>query len=288
MLSIIQRLLTRQSSHIRLYMGIRTSMVSISSMSCQQYAPRLENVRRIVLPGRRIGNGSAVNSKLFGRVATPTLTGRRCHNEHCAGDLDLTNKADHNAPLEDESSMTQSSVRPPCNLQSRPKVLPSFSNTSKGPSSTSTGPQLSRPSSQNRQLSPARISGASDVSDKATAALIRRVLCPHAHAGIDPRPINELLPPLTSSNDIDLQLYAIIAIIVKDLVQSWYGKITPDQGFVEEVVRIVAHCTTQLESRLRTVDLEGLVFDELPELVEAHIKGQQSTRKPHFRLVNTA
>ena len=174
--------------------------------------------------------------------------------------------------------MTQSSVRPPANLQPRPKVVPSFSNTAKGPTLTSPGPQLSRPSSQNRQLSPARISGASDVSDKATAALIRRVLCPHAHAGIDPRPINEILPPLTSSNDIDLQLYAIIAIIVKDLVQSWYGKITPDQGFVEEVVRIVAHCTTQLESRLRSVDLEGLVFDELPELVEAHIKGQQSTR----------
>ena len=83
---------------------------------------------------------------------------------------------------------------------------------------------------------------------------------------------------MTSSNDIDLQLYAIIAIVVKDLVQSWYGKITPDQGFVEEVVRIVAHCTTQLESRIRAVDLEGLVFDELPELVEAHIKGQQSLR----------
>lgn len=191
----------------------------------------------------------------------------------------MTNQADHNAPLEDEPRMTQSSLRPPSNLQPRPKVVPSFSNTSKGPSPTLTKPQLSRPSSQNRQSSPARISGASDVSDKATATLIRRVLCPHAHAGIDPRPVNELLPPLTSSNDIDLQLHAIIAIIVKDLVHSWYGKITPDQGFVEEVVRIVAHCTTQLESRLRTVDLEGLVFDELPELVEAHIKGQQSTRK---------
>jgi hypothetical protein len=83
---------------------------------------------------------------------------------------------------------------------------------------------------------------------------------------------------LTSSNDIDLQLYAIIAIVVKDLVQSWYGKITPDQGFVEEVVRVVAHCTTQLESRLRNVDLECLVLDELPELVENHIDGTQSQR----------
>lgn len=75
---------------------------------------------------------------------------------------------------------------------------------------------------------------------------------------------------------MDLQLYAILAIIVKDLVYSWYGKITPDQSFVEEVVRIVAHCTRALESRLRIVDLCGLIFDEIPELLEGHIKGQRA------------
>ena len=74
---------------------------------------------------------------------------------------------------------------------------------------------------------------------------------------------------------MDLQLYAIIAVVVKDLVYSWYGKITPDQGFVEEVVRIVAHCTRALESRLRTVDLETLIFDEIPELIEGHVYGRQ-------------
>ena len=72
---------------------------------------------------------------------------------------------------------------------------------------------------------------------------------------------------------MDLQLYAIIAIVIKDVVYSWYGKITPDQGFVEEVVRIVAHCTRALESRLRIVDLEGLLLDEVPELIEGHIHG---------------
>ena len=167
--------------------------------------------------------------------------------------------------------MTQPSLRPPSNLQPRPKAIPTFSSTSIAASSTSTPPPVSRPSSISRQSSPARSTGASDVSDKATAALIRRVLCPQSLA--DPRPIDELLPPLTSSNDVDLQLYAIIAIVVKDLVYSWYGKITPDQGFVEEVLRIVAHCTRALESRLRTVDLESLMLDEIPELIEGHIHG---------------
>lgn len=168
--------------------------------------------------------------------------------------------------------MAQPSLRPPSNLQPRPKAVPTFSSTSIAAKSTSTPSPVSRPSSISRQSSPARSIGASEVSDKATAALIRRVLCPQCHAG--PRPIDELLPPLTSSNDVDLQLYAIIAIVVKDLVYSWYAKITPDQGFVEEVIRIVAHCTRALESRLRTVDLESLILDEIPELIEGHIHGR--------------
>ena len=171
--------------------------------------------------------------------------------------------------------MTQASLRPPPNLQPRPKAVPTFSSTSIAASSTTTPPQLSRPSSRSRQSSPAPSVGHFDASDKATAALVRRVLCPHGHAGnAEPRPIDELLPPLTSSNEVDLQLYAIIAIVIKDLVHSWYGKITPDQGFVEEIVQIVAHCTRALETRLRAVDLESLVFDEIPDLVESHIKGQ--------------
>ncbi|CAF9922135.1 MAG: hypothetical protein ALECFALPRED_002014 [Alectoria fallacina] len=165
--------------------------------------------------------------------------------------------------------MTQPSLRPPSNLQPRPKAVPTFSSTSIAAKSTSAPPPRSRPSSRSRQSSPARSIGPSDVSDKATAVLIRRVLCPQSHA--EPRPIDELLPPLTSSNDVDLQLYAVIAVVVKDLVYSWYGKMTPDQSFVEEVVRIVAHCTRALESRLRMVDLEGLIFDEIPELIEGHI-----------------
>lgn len=169
--------------------------------------------------------------------------------------------------------MTQPSHRPPSNLQPRPKAVPTFSSTSIAAKSTSTPPSRSRPPSKSRQSSPARSTGPSDVSDKASAALIRRVLCSQSHA--EPRPIEELLPPLTSSNDVDLQLYAIIAVVVKDLVYSWYGKITPDQGFVEEVVRIVAHCTRALESRLRTVDLEGLILDEVPELIEGHIHSRQ-------------
>lgn len=122
-------------------------------------------------------------------------------------------------------------------------------------------------------------------ADKATAAFVRRTLCAHQiQASGDkgrntPKPIEELLPPLTSSNDIDLELYAFIAIIIKDFVNPWYTKITPDHVFTDEVVQVIAHCTRQLEQRLRHIDTEALLLDDLPQLLNSHISGtaQQSS-----------
>lgn len=120
-------------------------------------------------------------------------------------------------------------------------------------------------------------------SDEAAAAFVRRTLCAHhlrtgtgdaAKGRTSPQPLEELLPPLTSSNEVDLQLYAIISIIIKDFVQSWYSRITPDHEFVDEVVQIIAHCTRELEQRLRRIDLISLLLDEIPALLDAHVKGK--------------
>ncbi|MCJ1389525.1 hypothetical protein MMC18_002382 [Xylographa bjoerkii] len=179
--------------------------------------------------------------------------------------------------------MTQVPLGLPPHLLPRPKAPPtSSSTTSLHALATSITPHLSRSSSQSRQASPSTIipTSQSEVSDKTTAALIQRVLCSQSYAsGTDARTIDELLPPLTSSNDVDLQLYAIIAVVVKEFVYSWYGRITPDQGFVEEVVRIFAHCTRALEQRIRTVDMERLVLDEIPQLVEGHIKAFRTSHQ---------
>jgi hypothetical protein len=113
------------------------------------------------------------------------------------------------------------------------------------------------------------------LSNRATLFLIRRALCPqHLDKGKGPAlPIEEILPPLTSRNDVDLQLYALISIILREFVQNWYNKITPDETFVAEIVQIIAHITRTLEQRLRKVDLESLLFDELPNLLDKHITG---------------
>lgn len=61
-------------------------------------------------------------------------------------------------------------------------------------------------------------------------------------------------------------------------MQNWYGKITTDEGFVAEIIHTVAHCTRALEQRLRKVDLESLLLDEIPDLLDRHITGNRHGR----------
>lgn len=169
--------------------------------------------------------------------------------------------------------MTGASSNVPAYLQPRHKSL-ATSNTSSQSVTAAGAPSRTAPPSP-RQAS--RPPSTDCLSDKATALLIRRTLCSQylSEKGRNtPKPIGDLLPPLTSSNDVDLQLYALIAIIIKEFVYTWYSKITPDQTFVDEVVGIIAHCTRGLEQRLRKVDLENLLFVEIPELLDAHVKGK--------------
>lgn len=120
-------------------------------------------------------------------------------------------------------------------------------------------------------------------NDEVTINYIKRILCADSvqsrqigklsNGNIDSTPLHELLPPLTSSNDVDIQMYAVIAVILSQFVQSWYNRITPDQEFVKEVVQIIAHTTRGLEERVRHVDLQELLLDELPGLLVTHVDG---------------
>ncbi|EWG44185.1 hypothetical protein FVEG_05340 [Fusarium verticillioides 7600] len=133
---------------------------------------------------------------------------------------------------------------------------------------------------------PLRSNATDPLSDRATSLLIRRTLC-SPQLGEKSRdsqvPIDELLPPLTSRNDVDLQLYALLAIVMREFVQSWYSKITTDEHFVSEILHIIAHCSRALEQRFRKVDLESLVLDEMPDLLDKHITSYRISHSPITR-----
>lgn len=138
--------------------------------------------------------------------------------------------------------------------------------------------KIVRTGAPNTQRADARLQSHEDE----TVIYIKKVLCTSARghdsvkgeqlATSDPRPLEELLPPLTSSNNIDVELYAIIAVVLNQFVHSWYSRITSDSDFIDGIVQIIAHCTRGVEQRLRHVDLEGLLLDELPALLVAHIE----------------
>jgi len=119
-------------------------------------------------------------------------------------------------------------------------------------------------------------------TDTAAASLVRRILASHQlniashttdqHADNNTQTLDSNLPPLTSSNEIDLQLYALFAILIKDCVQSWYSSFTTDHTFVDELLQIIAHCTRALEERFRRADLECLLLDTIPAAVEIHVQ----------------
>ncbi|KAL4896653.1 PXA domain-containing protein [Aspergillus ambiguus] len=138
---------------------------------------------------------------------------------------------------------------------------------------SSTLQQPSHSPRKSRQKHPSRDEPFNLTSDRATIALIRRILCPQSanNSGTPGPQTLEELPPLTSSNEVDRQLYALIAIIIKEFVLSWYSKITTDQALVNEVLQVIAHCTRALEQRLRSTDVAGLILDEIPALIESHI-----------------
>jgi PXA domain len=171
-------------------------------------------------------------------------------------------------------------------MTSVPTLRPPLQPTSKAASTAQSSqllavagntPVVSRASSQARQSRPVRreVSSNDFLSEKSTVSLIRRVLVADgAETRSTPQPIEAVLPPLTSSNDVDIQLYAIIAIVIKDFINPWYSKITPDHAFVDEVIQIIAHCTRAIEQRLRLIDVVELILDEIPALVQQHIKGE--------------
>jgi len=99
-------------------------------------------------------------------------------------------------------------------------------------------------------IPPSSSATTTEETDQKTLTLIRRVLCSHSPPTV---PLEELLPALSSSPEVDAQLYAFVAVIARDFILSWYSRISDDHVFIDEIIALIAHCTRSLEERLRKV-----------------------------------
>ncbi|OBU01098.1 hypothetical protein VE01_00859 [Pseudogymnoascus verrucosus] len=103
------------------------------------------------------------------------------------------------------------------------------SNTSIKPTRATPSPALRAPQPTQAQLLAA-------LSPAATSALIRRTLHPTASKDT---PLSALLKPLTGDKDVDFEIYALLAVVMREFVVKWYGNITGDPGFVGEIGELV-------------------------------------------------
>ncbi|KAK9382416.1 PXA domain-containing protein [Kockiozyma suomiensis] len=134
----------------------------------------------------------------------------------------------------------------------------------------------------------ANASGASDhlstaagsAADDATTTLIKNILVP---ASSVQKPLDSILPALTSFPDLDKELYAFVALILRQFVLVWYSQIAGDdvvdRAFVYEVVHVVAHVTRSLEERLRKIELEMIILDDVPFVLDAHLRDYKLARQ---------
>lgn len=81
------------------------------------------------------------------------------------------------------------------------------------------------------------------------------------------------LLPVTKHESIDLQITAFAAVTVQQCVQSWYGSITNDHEFILEIRAMVITLLQELYRRFEQVDLQMLVMNELPAVLDDHIQG---------------
>ncbi|KAL5354573.1 hypothetical protein ACLOAV_000662 [Pseudogymnoascus australis] len=117
-------------------------------------------------------------------------------------------------------------------------MAPSRTNAPQPPSSSTTSikPTRATPPPAPRAPQPTQAQLLAALSPAATSALIRRTLHPTASKDT---PLTSLLKPLTGDVDVDFEIYALLAVVLREFVVKWYGGITGDGRFVGEIGELV-------------------------------------------------
>ncbi|GAA95811.1 uncharacterized protein L969DRAFT_95312 [Mixia osmundae IAM 14324] len=84
------------------------------------------------------------------------------------------------------------------------------------------------------------------------------------------------LPPLLRNRRLgerlDRPLYNLLALILREHVLPWYGKLSRDKEFVWELRRVLVDVLREVERACSSIDLPELVYCRLPTLVDVHVR----------------
>lgn len=93
------------------------------------------------------------------------------------------------------------------------------------------------------------------------------------------------LPPLTTSNNLDIHLYAFFSLLVDNFILKWYDErqglnLLSKDEFLNELIFLFAHITRDLNERCRNNkdELIKLFLIDIPYLLESHISSFEKTK----------
>lgn len=108
--------------------------------------------------------------------------------------------------------------------------------------------------------------------------VIQRTLFPREGGNADWR---MKLPRLSESDKVNKEFYALLGLILRQFVASWYSRITEDSALIYEIVKTVSGVVGRLEDRVLALDLDNVILDDLPYLLDAHIQDFRLAKRRH-------
>ena len=111
--------------------------------------------------------------------------------------------------------------------------------------------------------------------------LYRRLFYPSANEGSPPRILAS-----SGTEQLDVQLYTLLALICRGFISPWYAKISRERTFFLEIVRVSRHVFRQLEARLVNLGHDDQQIDKLhflctsiPRILERHIQDYRMAKE---------
>ena len=103
-------------------------------------------------------------------------------------------------------------------------------------------------------------------------SLAKRLLSPN-----DPLPL--LLSSPNAHPELTPELYDFIALALRAYVSPWWSRISRyDKDFVPHITRIIVHVVGVIDARIQNLDINALVFHDVPVILTQHIRDYRTAQ----------
>jgi hypothetical protein len=78
---------------------------------------------------------------------------------------------------------------------------------------------------------------------------------------------------------VDIEMYALIGLLLRNFVNKWFKNMTDDGEFVNQLINVIAQLSREIERRLKQFDVARLLLDDVPLLLDVHLLGYRKVTR---------